>query len=42
MDVLFEILLDWLKIAWNGPFYIGELRQPVSVGDVFQIGRAHV
>lgn len=25
---------DWLKAAWNGPFYIGRLQSPVSVGDV--------
>ena len=34
MDVLIGILLDWLKIVWNGPFHIGPLSQPVSVGDV--------
>ena len=24
----------FLRAVWNGPFYIGELAQPVSVGDV--------
>ena len=28
------MVIEWLKIAWNGPFHVGELRQPVSVGDV--------
>lgn len=34
MDLAFSIFVDFLVIAWNGPFHIGPLRQPVSLGDV--------
>lgn len=34
MDLAFSIFVDCLVVAWNGPFHIGPLHQPVSVGDV--------